>query len=1734
MAARQRNLTEAMGSKRTQMRISSRTACFLGVALVLAMAGPGLCPRMAGQSPTVSSAGAGLSGAGLAVPARVQEARRFLAAHGGRRRQRRAAGSARGQAKAQWAQSTPAAAAWEPLGPNGVLTPNFGVVSGRVSSLALDPFDTTGNTLYAGTTGGGVWLSTNAATADPGNIRFKPLTDRPLALAAVEDSSISIGAVTVQPGGTGVVLAGTGDPNDALDSYYGAGVLRSGDGGKTWTLIEGTSDRVAGLAVVEHGFVGEGFAGFAWSSTDAQRVVAALSESYESSLVDAGLAGYSFAGLYYSMDAGATWHFATITDGNGQDVQGTLDVSVSGAGNAATAVVWNPLRREFLAAVRFHGYYESPDGVTWTRMALQPGSGLSTAMCPTNSGLTGSPACPIFRGSLAVNPLTGDTFAWTVDENNQDQGLWRDSCNAHGASCTNPGVSFAMRVDTGALGTSTVQGAQSILNGDYNLALAAVPSDKDTVLLAGANDLWKCSLAAGCKWRNVTNSTTCMSAQVGEYQHALEWNAANPLEILIGNDSGLWRSEDGIAETGAACSASDADHFQNLNGAFGSLAEVESMSQVGASPYTLMAGLGANGTAGVKGTDGPTVQWPQILGGEGGPVAIDPTDADKWYVNNGAGVSIHLCDGKDACTPSTFGDLPAVSNADAGNDGLTMTEPAPFLVDAADAHQLLVATCRIWRGLAGGGWTTANAVTPMLGSGTSGSYCSGNPLIRSVAAKALEGGGEVVYAGTFGSENGGANLAGHVLMTTMSADGTWSGWTDLTLNPVTNGALQFNPYDLDVSSIVIDPHDASGNTVYATIAGAPNRVEHIRLLYRSTDGGAHWKDMMANLPEAPVNTLAVDPVDANTLYVGTDSGVYATQTATTCGDVGVNCWFPYGGGLPGAPVTVLSASPTKASPNVLVAGTYGRGIWQIPLLTAGQQMTTATAAPDSLTFADQGQGSTSNAQAITLTNTSPIALMPTSISATGDFAETDNCAESSVDYGAACTIHVTFSPTRLGNRSGTITIQGNLSSGNITIDLSGTGVVAPKVNLQPTLVDFGDVENGMISEAQQVTAENAGGVPVSITSVKVTGPFVLASNGCGTAALAPNTDCQMTVKFAPTDTGAATGTLTMVDQAGTQTVQLSGNGTAPPTDTLDPGSLTFPGTVIGVTSAAQTVTLTNSGGNPLTGIAVTVSGAFLESSNCTTQLAANATCAISVTFLPTVAGTQTGKLTVADILKTQTVGLSGTGLLPPVFSVSPTSLNFSNQAVNATSAPLTLTITNSGGAPMSDVGFQVSGTSASSFATGATTCGATLAKGGNCTLQVTFTPSASGTANATLTVTSSSSQVKPVKVPLSGNGQTDAGLTAAPSELKFAATAVGQNSAAQTVSITNSTQASAAGLSLSTTGQFSLTQNKCGTTLAGGASCTTGVVFSPAQKGNLSGALTITSTSGITPATVALSGIGGLTGVLQIQPAQLVFPTTGVGTSSSPIAVTLTNTSDSQALGSLVLTASGGFKVANTTCGASLAAGADCTANVVFSPMAAGPVTGALSIAASELAAAATVPLTGAGFDFNSATSGGSSQTVASGQTASYTLTLTPNGGMASTFTFQCSALPQYAACVFNPASLAVMADSSGTETVQITTTQSSAALERREWRSAALPVAFGIGFLLVPLAGRRRRGMWLAVLLMVCAGAFAGCSGSGGGGGSTPPPPTAHNVAPGSYVVSVGITSNGVQHTVKLTLVVD
>src|SRR5207302_9188774 len=109
----------------------------------------------------------------------------------------------------------------------------------------------------------------------------------------------------------------------------------------------------------------------------------------------------------------------------------------------------------------------------------------------------------------------------------------------------------------------------------------------------------------------------------------------------------------------------------------------------------------------------------------------------------------------------------------------------------------------------------------------------------------------------------------------------------------------------------------------------------------------------------------------------------------------------------------------------------------------------------------------------------------------------------------------------------------------------------------------------------------------------------------------------------------------------------------------------------------------------------------------------------------------------------------------------------------------------------------------------------------------------------------------------------------------------------------------------------------------------------------------------------------------------------------------------------------------------------------------------------------------GMGFAFQAGTTGASSQTVASGQTATYTLTLAPSSDASATFSLKCGSLPAYAGCTFSPSSLTVAANSTGTATLQVTTSQtSSSAL--RPWIGAGWPV---LAVLILPLAlGRRRQ----------------------------------------------------------------
>jgi hypothetical protein len=283
---------------------------------------------------------------------------------------------------------------------------------------------------------------------------------------------------------------------------------------------------------------------------------------------------------------------------------------------------------------------------------------------------------------------------------------------------------------------------------------------------------------------------------------------------------------------------------------------------------------------------------------------------------------------------------------------------------------------------------------------------------------------------------------------------------------------------------------------------------------------------------------------------------------------------------------------------------------------------------------------------------------------------------------------------------------------------------------------------------------------------------------------------------------------------------------------------------------------------------------------------------------------------------------------------------------------------------------------------------------------------------------------------------------------------------------------------------------------------------------------------------VLLSGTGGVGAAIQVTPGAIVFATTAPGATSSQTTVTVTNTGISASLSNLVLAVTAGFQLVNNTCPTALAPGLSCTAGVEFAPATAGPQTGTLTVTSSAVAAGASVPLSGMGLDFTLAVLGSASKTVAGGQTASYTLTITPLNGSGGTFTFACGALPANALCLFNPTT-ETLSGITGNVTVEISTGKASAQLMGPAvWR--VLPLACGL--VLLPLGWRRRRkALLLVALLSILAGGISSCTSSGGGsgggsGGSSGSGPT----PAGTYSIPVTAASGNVEHSVTLTLTVD
>jgi hypothetical protein len=348
-----------------------------------------------------------------------------------------------------------------------------------------------------------------------------------------------------------------------------------------------------------------------------------------------------------------------------------------------------------------------------------------------------------------------------------------------------------------------------------------------------------------------------------------------------------------------------------------------------------------------------------------------------------------------------------------------------------------------------------------------------------------------------------------------------------------------------------------------------------------------------------------------------------------------------------------------------------------------------------------------------------------------------------------------------------------------------------------------------------------------------------------------------------------TASLAIADNAtGTpQLVALHGTGVATaPAVTLTPTTLTFASTNVGVTTAAQVVTVKNSGTAALTLTSETITGtnatSFLKSATtCTTSLAVGASCTVSVTFKPAAAGALTASLAIADNATgtPQLVALHGTGVATatPTVTLTPTSIAFPATIVGSTSDAQIVTVKNTSAVTVTISSIALGGTNAASFEE-IGNCGTSLAAGASCSLYVGFKPTAAAAQTATISVTDNATG-SPQKVTLTGTGTAAPSVKLSVTSIAFPTTLHGTTSAAQAVTLTNGGTATLTLTAITLAGTNPTdfeALNTCGATLAPAANCVVYVAFKPAAVGTFKATLSVSDNGAASPQAVALSGTG--------------------------------------------------------------------------------------------------------------------------------------------------------------------------------------------------------------------------------------------------------------------------------------
>ncbi|MCB0367758.1 MAG: choice-of-anchor D domain-containing protein, partial [Bdellovibrionales bacterium] len=691
-----------------------------------------------------------------------------------------------------------------------------------------------------------------------------------------------------------------------------------------------------------------------------------------------------------------------------------------------------------------------------------------------------------------------------------------------------------------------------------------------------------------------------------------------------------------------------------------------------------------------------------------------------------------------------------------------------------------------------------------------------------------------------------------------------------------------------------------------------------------------------------------------------------------------------------------------------------------------------------------------NGGGVAASSMAPVALTAPFAYKGGTYPGTGGNCGASLAASGNCTLVVTYSPTATGPHSDTLQVDYNdgAAATNSSITVQGTGATLAFLAIShgPSF-DYGTRALGSATD-NTFTVDNTGGVTATgLSGSGLAAPFDYkggsfpGSGGSCTGTLAAGANCTIVVTYSPTTAAVHNDTIQVDYNDGSGVVastrDVTGTGANAALLSISNGpTFDFGSKAVGSTSD-QTLTVDNIGGVPATGMAGTGLAAPYTfkgggypgtGGTCGVTLANGSNCTIIVTFAPTVTGTFNDTVQIdynnGATGVNSTRDLQGTGTAPASLELSDIPYDYGTKALGSTT-DFTFTMSNTGGVTATSI--TGSGLAAPfEFKGGGYpglggTCSTTLANGANCTVVVSFSPTAAVTSNDTILIDYNDGAAPAQGTgAIQGTGNSAALLVFADAPTyDFSNRALGSTSE-YTLTVNNTgavtaTTMAGAGLAAPFTfkgGSYPGTGGSCAASLVAAGSCTVVVQYSPVSSGAHSDTIDLTYNDGASgkTANIDLTGNG-------VAPALLTLsnsPTYNYGSratgSSTDFTFTVDNTGGYQAtamagsgLAAPYAFKGGGYPGSGGTCGVTLAAASNCTIVVTYSPTATGVHNDTIVVDYNDGAAtqAANRDVTGTGviaayldisdaatYDFG---------TKATGSSSDHTFTVTNSGGTAAT-----------------------------------------------------------------------------------------------------------------------------------------